>query len=342
MNYGFGTYLKEYLEFNNISQTEFANRLNITQKHMNEILNGKSDITLEMAANIHELTKIPVSFIIKAEYRKYVTEYILKKYGNTEELDKVLKKEFFLKELEKRKWIEFKDITNSIQNYIDIILFLKVKDFEALEKIKEKTLFKKQGTDLTKLNLWIARADELAQEQNVKEYDKNNIYFIIDDLKQIAYNEGINIKKITELLNNYGIYFVDEKALSGSKVRGCFKVKGKNPAIYITQNYSGIDSFYFELFHELGHCKSDYNEAKNKVIVEGDEKQEQRADKFALNSMINAKVWKEIINNYREENLLKISTENKIPMCFIVGRLAKLKYISYSSRLYNKYNLNKK
>ena len=74
MNYGFGTYLKEYLEFNNISQTEFANRLNITQKHMNEILNGKSDITLDMAANLHELTKIPVSFILKAEYRKYVTE----------------------------------------------------------------------------------------------------------------------------------------------------------------------------------------------------------------------------------------------------------------------------
>ena len=49
---GFGKYLKEYLEFNNLSQTEFASRLGITQKHMNEILNGKMSITLERAAQI--------------------------------------------------------------------------------------------------------------------------------------------------------------------------------------------------------------------------------------------------------------------------------------------------
>lgn len=48
----FGKYLKDYLEYSNISQTEFAMRMGITQKHMNEILNGKTNITLEMAANI--------------------------------------------------------------------------------------------------------------------------------------------------------------------------------------------------------------------------------------------------------------------------------------------------
>ena len=48
-----------------------------------------------------------------------------------------------------------------------------------------------------------------------------------------------------------------------------------------------------------------YNEAKNKVIIEGDEKQEQRADKFALNTMINEEVWKLIENSFNEENLLK-------------------------------------
>ena len=43
----FGKYLKDYLEYSNISQTEFAMRMGITQKHMNEILNGKTNITLE-------------------------------------------------------------------------------------------------------------------------------------------------------------------------------------------------------------------------------------------------------------------------------------------------------
>ena len=339
MNCGFGKFLKEYLEYNNISQTEFATRLNVTQKHINEILNGKSDITLEMAASIEKITSIPISFIINSENRKYVTNYLYNIYGTEKNLNKELKVKFPFKELEDRKWINFQDITNPIQNYMDIINFLKVRNLEALDKIQEKTLFKKNGDNFNKLSLWISRCDELVQNQKVNEYLVENFYFLIDDLKKEAYNEKFNIDKIQEILNNYGIYFVVEKALSGTKVRGCFRVKGKHPAIYNTKNYSGKDSFYYELFHELGHCKSDYNVAKNKIIVDGTDEQEKRADRFALNTMIDEKMWNKIECNYSEENLLKISKENKIPMSFIVGRLAKVGYIKYNSKLYNKYKL---
>ena len=108
---GFSKYLKEYLEFNNISQTEFATRLGITQKHMNELLNGKMAITLERAAQIYHLTGIPIEFIINAENRKYVSEYLLEKYGDEKNVQEMIKKEFFMNELIKRKWIDFKDST---------------------------------------------------------------------------------------------------------------------------------------------------------------------------------------------------------------------------------------
>ena len=68
-----------------------------------------------------------------------------------------------------------------------------------------------------------------------------------------------------------------KKALTGTKIRGCFRVKGKQPAIYVTDNYAGKDSFFFELFHELGHCKSDYNEGKNKVIIDGNDLKEEKS-----------------------------------------------------------------
>ena len=144
MNSGFGKYLKDYLEFYNISQSEFASRLGITQKHMNEILNGKSDITLEMAVNIEILTKIPISFIINSEHRKKVQKELMDKYKSEKNIDKKMKEEFSLKELNDRKWVDFKDISNPIQNYMDIMEFLKVKDLTALSKIQEKTLFKKK------------------------------------------------------------------------------------------------------------------------------------------------------------------------------------------------------
>ena len=92
----FGKYLKDYLEFNNISQTEFAMRMGITQKHMNEILNGKSNITLEMAANIERLTGINSSFIINVENSKKMSDKILETYENEEKKKKFLSKYFLI------------------------------------------------------------------------------------------------------------------------------------------------------------------------------------------------------------------------------------------------------
>lgn len=335
----FGKYLKDYLEFNNISQTEFAMRMGISQKHMNELLNGKANITLEMAANIERLTGIDSSFIINVENSKKMADKILETYGDTANIKQLLSKEYHIAELKKNKWLEFKDETNVIQECIDILNFLKIKDFSIIDKMEQQVLFKKTGTDFKKIALWIAHCDDITKNQNIKEYNKFDFNFLISDLKTMAYNEQLNIMHIQNLLNCYGIYFACEKAISGSKIRGCFKVKVKNPAIYITDNYAGKDSFYYELFHELGHCKSDYNEAKNKVIVEGSKIQEEKADSFALNTMISPEIWQEILNStITEQTLLKISKENKIPMSFIVGRLAKCKKINYGSHLYQNYN----
>lgn len=331
----FGKYLKDYLEFHNISQSEFAMRMGITQKHMNELLNGKTNITLEMAANIERLTGINSSFIINVENSKKIKEGILEQYGNIDNVKKTINKEYHVNELKKTNWIEFKDETDILQICIDILDFLKIKDFKIVPKLEEQVLFKKTGNDFKKIALWIAHCDEIVKEQKVNEYNSYNLMFLIKDLKEYAYDNKINVEEIKVLLNKYGIYFACEKAMQGTKVRGCFKVKGKQPAIYITDNYAGKDSFFFELFHELGHCKSDYNEGKNKAIIDGNEQKEKKADEFALRMMISDEIWDEISQaNLDKEKIEKLSEKNRIPMSFIVGRLAKNKQISYTSKLY--------
>ena len=334
----FGQYLKDYLEYNKVSQTEFALRLGVTQKHINEILNGKAKITLEMAANIERLTNIPSNFIISVENTRYIEEELIRKYGNEENIKKVVEKEYAFKDLKKSNWIVFKDEKNIYQVCIDILNFLKVKDFTAHSKLEQHVLFKKKGEDYNKLALWIAHCDELSSNQQVNEYKSENFNKLINKLKIEAFNESINIEKIKEILNSYGILFVCEKALPGTKVRGCFKVKINTPAIYTTANYSSKDSFFFELFHELGHCKSDYNMAQNKVIIDGDEKREQRADYFALNTMRSKNEWDDITSDVTEDHIIEKSKRYKIPMSFVVGRLAKNDCIRYNSNLYYKYN----
>ena len=334
----FGKYLKDYLEFNNISQSEFAMRMGITQKHMNEILNGKTNITLEMAGNIERLTGINSSFIINIENSRKIKEKILSEYGSSENVKKVITKEYYISELKKNNWVTFKDESNILQVCIDLLNFLKIKDFGVVEKLEKQVLFKKTGNDFKKLALWIAHCDEMIKNQEVKEYNHCNLLFLVSDLKKYAYENVTNLHELQKILNNYGIFFVCEKAIKGTKVRGCFKVKGKHPAIYITDNYAGKDSLYFELFHELGHCKSDYNDAQNKVIIDGNKEKEEKADKFALNTMIDEESWREILkSDLKEVTLKNISEKYCIPMSFIVGRLAKNNKIKYDSKIYQKY-----
>lgn len=332
----FGEYLNDYLKSIKMTQSDFALRLGISQKHMNEIIHGKKQVTLDMAANIERLTKIDSRFIMKIENNRKMEENLFQQFETEEKIKENLKK-YSISELKRREWVIFRDEKNPIQNSIDLLNFLRVKDFEVLHNIEDRVIFKKKGRELAKLNLWLARCDSIVEDQEVSQYDSKKFKDLIEELKNESYKKGVSLKRIEKVLNDYGIYFVVEKALSGSKVRGAFKVRDNNPAIYMTNNYNTKDSFFFQLFHELGHCKSDYNFAKKMVIVDGDLEKENKADKFALETMIPPETWTKIINNRPLELLKKISEEEKIPMSFIVGRLAKLKYIEYKSVLYNNY-----
>ena len=248
----FGDYLKDYLEARDISQSEFATRMGVTQKHMNEILNGKTGITIEMAGNIERLTGISSSFIIAIENRRKIEENLLRKYGSKEELSKKIKEKYCVNELKKKEWLKFKDETNIIQTCIDLLDFMRIKDFNVIPELENKTLFKKTGEDFAKLTLWIAHCDRITENQEVNEYTSSNFNKLIEEIKEYAYMvNNYDPAEIQKILNKYGIYFCEEKALAGTKVRGCFKLRGKKPTIYTTKNYQAKDSFFFELFHEL-------------------------------------------------------------------------------------------
>ena len=73
---GFGSMLKDYLEYYKISQTDFAERLGISTKHMNEILNGKTNISEELMLGISLITDIDVNLIFYVETKKRIYEYL--------------------------------------------------------------------------------------------------------------------------------------------------------------------------------------------------------------------------------------------------------------------------
>ena len=79
----FKDYLIDYLEYNNITNKDFANRINITPKHLIDILSGNMDLSSQIIENISLVTSIPVDYIYKIEtnykFEKSIDEYLKKK-----------------------------------------------------------------------------------------------------------------------------------------------------------------------------------------------------------------------------------------------------------------------
>lgn len=63
----FGLQLKEYLEFYNISNNDFSERINTTSKNLIDIIKGDVELSRNMIYNISFITEIPVSYIENVE-----------------------------------------------------------------------------------------------------------------------------------------------------------------------------------------------------------------------------------------------------------------------------------
>lgn len=326
---GFGSMLRDYLEYNKISQTDFADRLGISQKHMNEIINDKTSISLELMMAISLLTDIDVNLIYYVENKKNVYNKLINKYKTDKEINKLLNS-YYINEMEKRGWIKLKDRSSLVQKYLDLVDFLKVKDLDTFNSyVNKRYLFKKkdESNDI-KISLWINHCDNMINKEDINAYDSNKFDLILTELR----NERIkkyNEKKIIEILRKYGIILYIEDALKGSKIRGCCKVMVDTPVIYLTRYYKEKSSFYFTLYHELMHIKKDFNMLKNKIYITEDES---KIDELALDEMIPKMIYKKILEDYSNKD--KIAKDNKIPLCFLYTRLAKDRIIKYNSKEY--------
>lgn len=329
---GFGSMLKDYLEYYKISQSDFALRLGISNKHMNEILNENTNISESVMLAISLITDIDVNLIFYVENKKRIYDYLNSKFKSDKEIKKFLNS-YYLKEMYKKNWIVLKDKESYVQNAMDLLDYLSVRSFDVLDGyLDKKILYKKNDkTNITKVYLWIKHCDKIIKNQCVNEYNSKNLSMLLDEL-QIERTKKFNEDNLIRIFNKYGIYLCIEDALEGTSIRGCMMVKENNPVIYMTKYLKEKSSFYFALYHEISHIKSDYNKAKNKIITD-DNSSEERADKFSLNCMIDENIWNEILNNMDKKD--DICKKNNIPLSFLYSRLANLGYISYSSKEYN-------
>lgn len=334
----FGLQLKEYLDFYNISNNDFSERIGTTSKNLIDIINGDVQLSQNMIYNISFITDIPVSYIenVELNYKFDNTINVFLEKNNLTIKEFINK--FSYKEFSKEYEVKFTDEKSDIWIAKDILKYLRITNPELLYK-KDNTIFYKSKNDKPELlSLWLERCYKVVSNQEVGIYDKDNIEILVDYIRDCAKNNIFNKEELIKKFNEYGIFLAIEKDLKGSKIRGAFKVLNDKPAIYITKKHNRYADIYFALLHELAHCKSDFNRAKSGSIVSTDddtdlEDYELKADSTALNWMINDSLYNIIKDNYKDIDSIDVIKS------FFVYRLAKDNIIKYSSDLYQNNNL---
>ena len=183
---GFGSMLKDYLEFYKISQTDFADRLGISTKHMNEILSGKTNISEDLMLGISLITDIDVNLIFYVETKRRIYNYLNEHFSNEKEINKYLNT-FYLNEMSKKKWITLKDSSSYVQNAMDLLDFLGISNFNNIDNyLNKKILYKKKkDADINKIYLWIKRCDKIIAGKSIESYSSNNLKYLLEELKII-------------------------------------------------------------------------------------------------------------------------------------------------------------
>lgn len=204
-----------------------------------------------------------------------------------------------ISELRKNNWVQLpKGITKENAGHI-----LAVYVSESADLSRGRALHRRNAREETPLNdaaiaIWQARALRQATFQRQKIRTKFNI---VDTtwLAKLAtlstYADGP--LRAIELLREHGIAFAIVPQLPKCRLDGAAMLLADGtPAVVLTLRYDRVDSFWFTLFHELGHVLLHFNHGLDigfvdNLDVSGTTKPEREADLFAQSALIPEQTW---------------------------------------------------
>ena len=331
----FGKELGRFLEFYNININDFAERIGTTSKNLIDIIEGRVALSFNMICNIAFISEISADYIFAVEESFRIDNNIDEYLKDNNMSIKQYLKRFKYKELHEKYGVNIRDEKHDYSILEDIFKYLRITDPKLIYKEDNHIFYKSNNDKPELLALWLERCYRVANNQNLKDYKKENLKKVVDFIRKEAKNNRFDKEKLIKVFNDNGIFLAIEPDLTGAKIRGAFKVLNNKPAIYITTKHKRYGDIYFALLHELAHCKSDFNRAKSGsmvsyVDVNDEEDYEVKADKTAFNWMVEDKKYNEIIDSgdYECDEILS----------FVAYRLAHDKVITYNSKFYQDNN----
>lgn len=294
-----GYYIKELVDESGLTQEDFAKRLNTTPKNLSLLIRGEQSLSLDIALKLSRMIGTSVSYWLNLQsaYDELVAEF-----DSEEELERE-KKIFAAFDYKYfRENFGLPDLPRKIAEQIaEVRRFLGVASLTVFAKPDMTVSFRSAAnglnqTNIIKANAMVQIAINKALRVNAPRFNMSKFENAYRDALELTRNHAEFYPLISQAFREAGVILVILPNLPGSKINGATKKIGNNIMLMVSDRNLSADSFWFTLFHEIGHITNgDYGISFEKETGE----REAAADRFAEDILIDREQYQDFVSRNR-------------------------------------------
>lgn len=335
-----GYYLNDIIADMGVTQDEFAKRLGTTGKTLSNLLNGKINLSSEIALKLSIMlgTSIDVWLNLQKTYTEKVLEIECRKIKDREaEYVRLLDYSFFV------NLGLVKKARTAGEKAVELLRYFKIASFDVLMRpdflVNYRTAIQTVSEkNVLNSNAWVQTAINIGSEIETDKYNSRRLKSHLSEIRNMTLQDPkVFLPRLHEILSSCGIALVILPHLKNSGVNGAVKWITKDKVILAINNRRKYaDTFWFSLFHEIGHV---FQHRIAMLIVgraiddmdELNRELENEADDFAQNILLPKDKYFKFVdnNNYSEEDVKQFAKKMDIQPGIVVGRLQLEKRIGY-------------
>lgn len=328
-----GYYIKEIVEESGLTQEDFAKRLDTSPKNLSLLIRGEQSLSIDIAIKLSRMMRTSVTYWLNLQngYDALVAEFKSK-----EELaqEKVVFSNLNYKYF--RENFGLPDLPREIDEQIaEVRRFLNVSTLTMFKRRDMAVSFRSATGELSesniiKANTMVQIATNIALKTKAPRFNKSIFEEAINYALTLTRNHSTFYPLIKESFAKAGVIFVILPNIQGSKINGATKKVGNNIMLMVNDRRLHSDTFWFTLFHEIGHIMNgDYGISFDQDFGE----QEEVADRFAEDMLIPYDQYQNFVakGRFDAQSICEFSERINRDPGIVLGRLLNDGKVDYSN-----------
>ena len=332
-----GYYISEAIEESGLTQYDFAKRLDTTPKNISCLVNGEQKLSTDIAMKLARMLGTSVEYWLNLQSSYDTISAEIKSYEALQEERKVFdyldykyfEKHFNMPPLPRKKDLKIEQVRRFLK--VATLTVFKERDMAVNFRSSTDTL---QESNIVKANIMVQIATNLALNNPAPKFDRNRFNIAIEYALTLTKNHHNFYPLLHNAFFDAGVNFIILPNIPGSKTNGATKKLKSNIVLMVNDRRLYSDTFWFTLFHEIGHIiNGDLG-----ITFEGKKRHEEdEADIYAENKLIPAEAYnlfkKECNHHYTENNITFFASKINRDPGIILGRLLNDGEIDYRDRI---------